>query len=164
MTTYSSLNAQLAGRNAQRCKLANNTYAERRGEAIAIRLHATDILTFNPDGSIVANTGGWKTLTTKDRFNQFLPVRIWQKAGRWFLGDNGKTVEFADGLTIQADGSITGAKAESSEAMKTKYFKTWKEACAYCASLDVSNECVEYNPTTNLYLVVLDANGKVVNQ
>lgn len=43
--TYTELDQQLQGRNRERRKLANSTYAERRGEGvIAIKLHATDIL------------------------------------------------------------------------------------------------------------------------
>ena len=37
--------------------------------------------------------------------------------------------------------------------MKTKYFETHKEACDYCAAANVSNECVEYDPQTNRYLI-----------
>lgn len=129
---YTELDAQLTGRNHDRRKLANNTYAERRGEAIAIRLHDTDVLTFNPDGSIVATTGGWKTSTTKDRINSYSPLRIWQKSGRWFVGNNGSTIEFQDGLTIQPDGKIIGGKPES-EAEAEK--KLQKRIAAYCKDL-----------------------------
>ena len=38
-----------------------------------IRLHDTDILTFQPDGAILINTGGWNTPTTRDRLNAHLP-------------------------------------------------------------------------------------------
>lgn len=133
MKTYQQLNESLTGRNQQRRKLANNTYAERReADAIAIRLHDTDILTFRPDGSVICNTGGWKTHTTKDRLNEYLPVRIWQKAGRWFLGENGKTVEFADGMIIHADGTIAGAKSQSSADQEKALQKRIK---AYCEGL-----------------------------
>jgi hypothetical protein len=133
MKTYTSLNESLTGRNQQRRKLANNTYAERRElGAIAIRLHQTDIVTFYPDGRIVANTGGWKTLTTKDRLNEYLPVRIWQKSGRWLLGSNGSTIEFADGLTIHPDGSISGGRAQSDVEAEKSLQKRIK---AYCDGL-----------------------------
>lgn len=133
MKTYQQLNEALTGRNTQRRKLANNTYAERRsGRVIAIRLHQTDIVTFFPDGKIVASTGGWKTHTTKDRLNDYLPSRIWQKSGRWFLGSNGSTVEFADGLTFNPDGTITGAKPQSeSDAEK----QLQKRIAVYCKAL-----------------------------
>lgn len=130
MKTYQSLNESLTGRNQQRRKLANNTWAERRElGAIAIRLHNTDILTFNPDGSIVCQTGGWKTHTTKDRLNEYLPVQIWQRAGRWFLGSNGSTIEFADGLTIKPDGTIAGGKAPSQAENEKALQKRIKVYC-----------------------------------
>jgi len=132
MKTYQQLNEQLTGRNAQRRKLGNNTYAERRGENIAIRLHATDVVTLKPDGTVIANSGGWKTHTTKDRLNEYLPVRIWQKSGRWFTGQNGHTVEFQDGLTIAPDGTITGAKPES-QAGEEKALQ--KRIATYCKEL-----------------------------
>jgi hypothetical protein len=136
MTNYQTLDSQLTGRNAQRRKLANNTYAERKDDgSIAIRLHATDIVTFNRDGSIVANSGGWKTSTTKDRLNQYLPVRICQKSGRWFIADNGNTIEFQDGLTIASDGSISGAKPQA-DADNEKQLQ--KRIANYCTALKVA--------------------------
>lgn len=132
-TKYSDLNAQLSGRNQDRRKLANNTYAERRDNgAIAIRLHATDVVTFHPDGTIVANSGGWKTHTTKERLNDYLPARIWQKAGRWFVGSNGSTIEFADGLTFHPDGKVTGGKPQS-DADAEKALQ--KRIAKYCTDL-----------------------------
>ncbi len=69
-------------------KVDNNTYAQRRGDGvIAIRLHATDILTFHRDGRIVLDTNGWTTVTTKDRMNKHLPrfVRVYSVKGRWLV-------------------------------------------------------------------------------
>lgn len=48
--------------------------------------------------------------------------------------------------------------------MKTKYFVNWKEACDYCASMNVSNEAVQYEPATNRYLVNLNESGRVVEE
>ena len=81
MTTYNELNEILVGRNSQSKILTNNTYAERKDNAISIRLHGTDILIYFPDGRISFNSGGYKTVTTKDRMNRFSPVRIWQNKG-----------------------------------------------------------------------------------
>ena len=39
-----------------------------------IRLHDTDILTFHPTGLIEINTGGFNTVTTRSRMNEFLPA------------------------------------------------------------------------------------------
>uniref|UniRef100_A0A6M3IRX7 Uncharacterized protein n=1 Tax=viral metagenome TaxID=1070528 RepID=A0A6M3IRX7_9ZZZZ len=54
---FKELDQKLQGRYKQRRKLANNTYACRRGEGITIQLHATDIVTFKPNGDIVLKSG-----------------------------------------------------------------------------------------------------------
>jgi len=53
-------------------RLANNTVEITDPDGTRrIRLHRTDILTFRPDGSIVVDTGGWDTQTTRDRLNTY---------------------------------------------------------------------------------------------
>lgn len=78
MSNYTALDERLTGRCKLRRKIANNTYAERRGEAIAVRLHDTDVVTFHPNGDIQLNTGGWFTVTTKERMNSMLPHGTWE--------------------------------------------------------------------------------------
>jgi hypothetical protein len=85
----------------QRRKLANHTYLERRGEhTITIKLHATDIITFYPD-KVRLDSGGWRTPTTKDRLNHFLPsdYRIICDRSIWHLYKGSEKVAlFRDGL------------------------------------------------------------------
>jgi hypothetical protein len=107
--TYESLNAKLTGRNKDRRKLTHNTYAERRGEAIAVRLHDTDILTFHPDGSVSYETGGWFTVTTKDRMNSYGPLRIHSERGRWYAG----TTPYMDGMTVRDGLVIAGVDVDA---------------------------------------------------
>lgn len=89
-----------------------NTYVERRGDNIAVRLHATDILTFAPDGSVQYNSGGYQTPTTKDRMNTYGPAHVTQRRGVWtvHLNNNGHgssvSVPYRDGLIIRANGEI----------------------------------------------------------
>lgn len=70
-----------------RKKVGNNTYLEDRQYpevAIALRLHATDILTWYPDGRIKFDTGGWLTVTTKARMNEWAgPFGINSVRGVW---------------------------------------------------------------------------------
>ena len=111
MTTYADLDARLPGRCANSRKIANTTYAERRGESdIAIRLHATDVVTFHADDTLTLSTGGWYTMTTKSRINDYLPggVRVESNRGRWFLRYfNGRDmVPFNDGMRIDSDGRV----------------------------------------------------------
>jgi hypothetical protein len=74
---YQSASEQLTGRCKERRKLGNNTYLVRRSEtAIAVLLHSTDIVTFHSNGDIDIYTGGWNTVTTKDRINGYSPVCV----------------------------------------------------------------------------------------
>lgn len=74
------------GRSKRDRPLANNTRAEYRGsDAIAIRLHATDVVTYHRDGRIVLNSGGWRTVTTRDRINGYSPARVYSEHGVWYV-------------------------------------------------------------------------------
>src|SRR5882762_2348120 len=118
MSTYFGLDTKLRGRCRESRKLANNTYARRRHSGkIAIQLHATDILTFHSDGQIDLNTGGWDTVTTRSRMNDFIP-RPWRVGG-----NRGSTLLYKmepqawtpvavidRRLTIEQDGAVTGGQ------------------------------------------------------
>jgi len=82
---YLKANDQLSGRCKDRRKIANNTYLERRANGnIALRLHNTDVLTFSPNGDVRFDSGGWLTVTTKQRMNEFQDVaKIWSTKGVW---------------------------------------------------------------------------------
>lgn len=146
MTTYKDLNSKLTGRNAQKKKLENNTYAIRQPDnSISIRLHDTDILTFNPDGSAVVNSGGWKTVTTKARLNEFLPygLGISQERGIWYWSKFNSADYthknlgiFSDGDTIGARGSLKlKAKNSDKETKKQSDFrKKVNNYAAVCAA------------------------------
>lgn len=71
-------------------KLDHHTYLEWNDVfdgVFFIRLHKTRILEFHSDGRIVLNSGGWRTVTTKDRMNKFLPYdwSVSQDQGIWYL-------------------------------------------------------------------------------
>jgi hypothetical protein len=112
---------QLTGRCSNGRKVGNNTCLERRENgAIALRLHSTDIITFGTDGATVLNSGGWRTVTTKDRLNRHLPDpwRVNSERGFWFLQRNGDSFPFADGVTINANGTVTGEGTAGKELQK----------------------------------------------
>lgn len=89
--------------------LANNTRLFKRGNNFAIQLHSTDVVTIRPDNSCVLDSGGWKTMTTKDRMQTYSPVgRIESKRGTWYVHAGGDTKVFKDGIKIKADGTIVG--------------------------------------------------------
>lgn len=74
-----------------------------------VRYHSTVVVEFTPE-TIILNSGGWHTATTKTRMNQAanqfgLNYRVFQKDFDWFVEltePNGDTVdiEFQDGLEL----------------------------------------------------------------
>jgi hypothetical protein len=63
-------------------KLQGSTYLESRGpDAYAVRLYSTDVITIHRDGTFTLRTGGWNTVTTKDRMNSYGPARVHSEGG-----------------------------------------------------------------------------------
>jgi hypothetical protein len=72
--------------NPRGLKLANNTYLRWGDRHFAVRLHDTDVVTFHDDGTIELDTGGWDTVTTKQRMNACLrQYRVFQHAHVWYV-------------------------------------------------------------------------------
>ena len=80
--------------------LENNTKLVRLTvNQFAITLHGNVVVRINRDGSYVLHTGGWRTMTTKDRLCRYSPVGVFQKAGEWFL-NLPTPVPFVDGMQV----------------------------------------------------------------
>ena len=124
MKSFKQLDEILVGRCHSSKKIGNNTYAERREPGkIAIRLHKTDVVTHYECGSVVLNSGGWKTSTTKDRISEHSPVRISQHKGVWTFGYGSLLHTFKDGVTLKPDGTVDGAAVASDESRDKKLRK-----------------------------------------
>jgi hypothetical protein len=81
-------------------KVGNNTYAYIQADgSVAIELHGTNVVVIYPDNSVMLNSGGWRTHTTKKRINQYSPVKIYQEKYQWYLNDG---TEFQDRMVVQA--------------------------------------------------------------
>jgi len=78
--------------------IENNTLECTREDGTRIIRHfRTNILTFNPDGTIVFNTDGFRKMTTKVRMNNHQDmVDIWQDKRVWYVRAQ-KRVEFSNG-------------------------------------------------------------------
>jgi hypothetical protein len=88
-------------RNKDSRKIGNNTYAEILNDnTVAIKLHNTYVVKIRDDGTYTLNSGGWQTATTKDRINQYSPVRVYQRKFEWFVTINGKEYPFIDGMVV----------------------------------------------------------------
>ena len=75
-----------------------------------IRYTRTDIVKIKPNGDIILNSGGWQTVTTKRKMNQYLPsgFYLYQSKFEWFIND----VPFIDGIKIMFDGKVIQGKGE----------------------------------------------------
>ena len=102
--TYDGFDGYL-GRKDRR-KLSHNVYAVRDGADITIVYHWTAIIRYRPDGRVVLNSGGFRTVTTKSNLNQYSDCSVWQSKHVWYVsfGDSG-TSEFEDG--VEYDGVPT---------------------------------------------------------
>lgn len=108
--SYQGLDAFLGNKTHK--KLAHNTYAERRDPStIVVVLHRTPIVAFARDGMMTLNSGGYQTVTTKARMNQFLTPNGWhltQKRGKWVVSvpehwrpvHGVQSLDFFDGMTL----------------------------------------------------------------
>ena len=63
--------------------IANNTRLYERGDSIAVRLHNTDVVTIHPNNTWTLRSGGWRSVTTKERINRFSPARVCSVDGEW---------------------------------------------------------------------------------
>ena len=100
--THAQMVSKVRGkRNANRRKVGNNTYAEILHDgSVGILLHSTYVVKIHPDDTYTLQTGGWQTVTTKDRINQYSPVRVYQRKYEWFVKVNGKEYPFMEGMVV----------------------------------------------------------------
>ena len=98
-------------RHPRATKIGNNTYLIGNGTDDApftIRLHATDIVQVSAD-TIRFDTGGWQTVTTKERMNRAMPngYSLIQRNYQWYVRyPNGfrKSVGDRFALMLASDG------------------------------------------------------------
>lgn len=154
---YAEAEAFLAGgRDKWSRPLANNTRLERRDSGtIAVKLHATDVVTLRDDGSVTYDTGGWYTVTTKDRINTYGMHcrRVYSHRSTWYvsgvlLRDTDGSLQpdwdvrepFHDGITFGPDGAclnplstdaFRASSAREDERRKMKAgIKVYAKLCA----------------------------------
>lgn len=117
VTDYTSAVAFLVTRNkpVPRKKIANHTYLVRLdAEHIGVRFHDTDVLVYGSAGTIAFDTGGFLTMSTRERMDTFSPrsIRLTSDKGTWMVGvavDTGESylpwdtfsfLPLIDGLTL----------------------------------------------------------------
>ena len=112
------------GRNGRR-KLQNHTYMERIDEhTVGVKLHDTYVVKLHDDGSTSLDSGGWHTMTTKDRINAYIewPLVVTSDRGRWYLarGWTDKIHRFFDGIRFDAEGKVLNPRRAEMEAQEAR--------------------------------------------
>lgn len=98
-----------------RRRVANSIYFEQvNDQLIRLFLFKTCVMSFRPD-AIVLNSGGYRTMTTKEVINEFLPKHTYvvQFNRMWYIGTtnwipNSSEARslFYEGIAIRYDGSV----------------------------------------------------------
>ncbi len=76
-------------------------------DEIALVYHETNVVTWNANGNVTFNSGGYRTKTTKDRMNEGSYFYIYQSRDRWFISalvegfGFPKDLYFKDGMTFK---------------------------------------------------------------
>ena len=88
-----------------RRKIGNNTIGVIHDDgSVGIILHATEVVRIHADGRYTLNTGGWQTVTTKARINQYSPVRVYARDFIWYVHPAhtlcGGGLKFFDGMIV----------------------------------------------------------------
>jgi hypothetical protein len=104
MTYEGALAFLKAGRDKKQRPLENNTRLIRRDHCVAIQLHETDVVQIFPGDIYRLDSGGWRTVTTKDRISKYSPTRPYSKNGIWYVNE----ALFEDGIRVNAKGSLVG--------------------------------------------------------
>lgn len=80
-------------------RIANNTrlvVADAKAGTRAIKLHKTNIATETGDGHLVIDTGGWDTMTTRERIQRFTSAQPRREKGITYIDGQ----ELVDGMKI----------------------------------------------------------------
>jgi hypothetical protein len=122
----------------------NTILARRDDEAISVKYHNSAVVVYfapKDDCLVTLNSCGWRTMTTKERINEFCPsgFSVYQERGTWTLsrrGENPESFTFADGITIDTYGRVFNAgPANEKERVKKLTQQIRKYANAYSAAL-----------------------------
>lgn len=129
--TYQTMLHLLGNKRDLSGLIANNTSAyvdtvkvgDEIQHNIVIRHFTTNIVMMYANGSVLIDCKGYRSKTTKERVNAFLPsrFRIFQKSFVWYVWDRVNDTEmlFHDGMTFYPDGFVIWSGAECAKRGNT---------------------------------------------
>lgn len=98
-SAYEEARAFLGGKGSK--KIAPNTFLIQGRDDVHVDFHGYTIVEYHP-GSMRLSSHGYRTYTTKERINWFLPEHygLWQESHEWFVSTPDGKIPFEDGMTI----------------------------------------------------------------
>ncbi len=105
MLTYFAAQTLLASARSRNKgkKLATATYLVATDNGYGIKYHNTVVVEIRNDGTYRLNSGGWRTVTTKSRINEYSPVNVYQKHFEWYLS---ATQPFVENMVVNSKGEV----------------------------------------------------------
>lgn len=99
--SYVSADMFLGARASKKVRGKRGTEVRRVEGGIALYYHATPVVTWYPDKTVI-RTNGHRTVTTKRRINEATHVRVWQRNFEWWVNTSPQAnpEPFAEGMTI----------------------------------------------------------------
>jgi len=130
---YQQASALLTGRCKNQRKLANNTYLQlRENGKLVVKLWNTDIIIFQPNGEIKLDSGGFKTMLTKNRMNEYVNgLGLYSDKGRWKVDNS----FFYDGMVVKEGKALLPQEAYPDSLVQLE--KSIKKYCQGIQALDV---------------------------
>lgn len=114
-----------------------------------IKYHDTVVLKVRKDGSIRLNSGGFRTITTKERINTYQNVvRIQQTKGEWTVHTDAGTFSFSDGMEFRKNGQLIGGKRAASKAgaEANRKRRVARKIARYCTADSIWNSQPKAHP------------------
>jgi len=108
--------------------IGNNTYLRKDNDDFIIKFHNTDIVKISPDNTFEIDVDNFFTLTTKQRLNEYAPVRIVQRNHRWIINGYG---EFFNGIRIKNGKVLNPKPIEEKEKIDVKTKELQKKIKQY---------------------------------
>ena len=124
------------GRSKEKRPLCWHTTLETRPDgAIAVKYWATDVVTYYQNGSVRLRSDGWRTVTTKSRFNEFSPLYVYGDKGIWYVTMPENDVPFSDGMLFDEHGELLEGEPPDISVVQDQRKAAKKYAKAYVAAL-----------------------------
>lgn len=118
---YEQASALLGSRQSKLIGLNTRIQRHENGD-IGVTLHSTEVARWDSNGMLEVSTGGWNTVTTRERLNRYLPrgVNVFTKRGVLYIGNGESEKLFVDGGKVTPTGELVGFQDANGSARGTE--------------------------------------------